>query len=80
MLKSIISHIGRHELPLLRQWGSVGSTGTTLRRAALIFPSAAAGLYATTQDEASQMAYKVAIVPIRILRDAKFVFVTYLGM
>ena len=40
------------------------------RRAAVLFPSAALGFYATVGEEPRRVAFTVSVLPIRLARDA----------
>lgn len=81
MFGCLFSRLIRRSEPLVRQFTVASGAGkTVVTRAAVIFPSAAAGLFAATNDESIRVAYTAAIVPVRILRDARFVLSTFVGM
>ena len=74
MFKSLVWGIARRgRKETHKRWlysaASTGPSGVFARRAILLFPSAAAGFYAFTDDKGKRSAYAVTAIPLRLARD-----------
>lgn len=84
MFKSLIWGIarrGQREFPGRRLYSAASvsaSSGVVARRAILLFPSAAAGFYAFTDEKGKRSAYAVAAIPLRLTRDVYCACITLL--
>ncbi|KAG7671384.1 hypothetical protein KSW81_003522 [Nannochloris sp. 'desiccata'] len=74
MFRSLIVTVAREGRQQAQRHFSAAAAGvagaTVARRAAVLFPSAALGVYAAVGDEPRRVAFTVSVLPARLARDA----------
>lgn len=71
MFRTLIFAASREGRQQARRHFSATAAGAAVaRRAAVLFPSAALGVYAAVGEEPRRVAFTVSVLPVRLARDA----------
>jgi TRAP-type C4-dicarboxylate transport system permease large subunit len=83
MFRSLIVNVAREgRQQAQRHFSAAAAAGTAAvvaRRAAVLFPSAALGVYAAIGDEPRRVAFTASVLPARLARDAVAAIKTVVG-